>query len=136
MSEGIIKDIRAGQVTVEISCQSACGNCLQKHSCTLRNTVLKSIEIETPDAEVYKIGEKVNIELSERDKRLSLFFAYILPLCLIVCSLSILSYFQYNDTQNAIGSLIILGGYYVLLKIFHKHLRKHIRLTLHRNSVD
>ena len=136
MSEGIIKDIRKNQVTVEIICKSACAECLQKGNCALHDITIKKIVIDTPDADAFCIGEKVKVELSEKDKRISLFLAYILPLCLLLCCLSVFSAFKYSDTLNAIMSLTMLAGYYIFLRCFNNYLKKHIKFNLQRISVD
>ena len=136
MSEGIIKDIHTGRVIVEILCKSSCAECLQKGNCAIHDMTIKTITVDTPDADTYNIGEKVKVELSEKDKKISLFFAYILPLCLLLCSLSLFSVFEYSDTLNAIASLIVLAVYYVFLRSFHNYLKKHIKFDLQRISVD
>lgn len=135
MGKGIITDIRGNTADVRIECQSACHGCAQREACSLK-TGMRFVQLELTNPEEFKIGEEVNISVSSQSQRLSLFFAYILPLIIILTELIILSWMGKSETFNAILTLITLLVYYATLRLLDRWLKKRIKISVSKFSVD
>jgi len=137
VKEGIITAVKKNEVTIEILCRSACSECAQKNSCGLSDAIKKKIIIPTADASAYQTGEKVIIGISSASIALSLFFAYILPLFLLLLGIVIgTGVLNFSETLSAVVSLSIVIIYYVGLKFLNKWFQKYIKMTVRRKAVD
>ena len=137
MNEGVITAIKNNEVTVEIVCRSACSECTQKGICQIRDDIKKKIVILTMEASTYRVGEKVILDLPQSNIYLSLFFAYILPLLLLLTGIVVgTEILKFSETLCAVVSLSIVIIYYGGIKFLNKWFAKHIKMTIRRKTVD
>ena len=117
---GTITNINGEIVTVEITSKSACAACHLKDGCSIFECKHRFLEIYTPTPELYQSGQTVTVTIDENRGWIAVFFAYILPLLLVLGTLVTVWNFTSNETTSAICSLIALIPYYLLLMLFKK----------------
>jgi sigma-E factor negative regulatory protein RseC len=131
--EGIIKSIEAGKIVVGIISQSACASCHANGVCSASDLKEKNIEITTWEG-VFSPGEKIAIIANESQGFRALFFAYMLPLILLLSSLVIFTNIQDNEGLAALISLCLLIPYYLGLYFFRDKLKETLNFTIRKLS--
>jgi len=123
---GIVKSINNQQLIVKISSQTACSACHVKGSCTSSEQEEKEIEVTHSEGK-FMVGEEVRVITSVSQGYTAVFFAYLLPLILLVLTLLAILSFEGGEAAAALGSLFTLSSYYWLLYSF----RDKIKSTFH-----
>lgn len=119
--KGIIEEIKGRNALIRIVQHSACDTCKSAKRCGISEQREKIIMIPIGNIEV-KRGEFVDVIATPSDGMKAIFYAFIIPLALIVVTL-ILSYIATsNEPLSALIAITILLPYYVLLYIFRKKL--------------
>ena len=85
--QGTVTSVNPPKVYVQITSYSACHNCDARHGCGLMECRNKSVEIDTPEAQLYRPGDKVIVSLAPRFGLLAVFYSYILPLLVMLITL-------------------------------------------------
>lgn len=73
--QGTVTSVNPPKVYVQITSYSACHNCDARHGCGLMECRNKSVEIDTPEAQLYRPGDKVIVSLAPRFGLLAVFTA-------------------------------------------------------------
>ena len=110
-----IKDIIENKAIVEIQSFSACGNCILSSNCNNGKCKGYTIEVPLKTTEEYTKGEEVYIEISAKEAFAAVFMSYVLPLILVILTLSISMIITNNEIKSGIYSIFILIPYYLLL---------------------
>jgi sigma-E factor negative regulatory protein RseC len=131
--EGIIKSIEEEKIVVAIISQSACASCHANGVCSASDLKEKDIEITIWEG-VFSQGEKIAIIANESQGFRALFFAYILPLILLLSSLVILTNIQVSEGLAALISLCLLIPYYLGLYFFRDKLKETLNFTIRKLS--
>lgn len=108
-------------VTVEITSRQACEACHLKDGCNLSEGKNKTLQIYAPSSGRCRPGQKVTVYIEERSGWLAVFFAYILPLLLVLTALTAVWIFTDSETAAAVCGLAILVPYYLVLILFRKN---------------
>ena len=136
MKQGTVIGINDNELTIQAVCQTACADCHQKQNCLLTEYKKKTFSIKVADSIKYHIGQQVELNISLKTMTYSICFAYILPLICLLMVMGLLSYMEYSETICAVGSLLSLGGYYLILKYLQNWLQKKIKPEIKENPVD
>lgn len=118
--EATIIDINNNIVTLEIIKTEACNGCAIKNVCQQKKTLQAKID----NRQNYRKGQTVNVYIAEKQAVTAIFFAYVLPLILVLSALFSVLYFAKNEVLAAIIALIIFPLYYLGLYYFGKKLQK------------
>lgn len=102
MIEGIVIDVNSGLAKVKISRHSDCSNC---GLCPGEDALV----LDTPATPDTKPGQKVLLEVKERNMLMAAFFVYILPLIAVTGGIS-LGYFFSTFFNTARVLPMTLGG--------------------------
>lgn len=113
--EGIVQKSDNNSVIVRISSDTACAGCHAEGSCNLSGVKEKMVEVKGS----YNVspGDNVTILMNKSMGYKALFLGYILPLILLVLTLVILISLSFPEAAAGLGSLGMLGIYYMLLYI-------------------
>ena len=112
---GEIIDIAGQCISVRILQASACSTCAAAQLCKSAEAKEKVMKVQSSEADTYKVGETVRLQIDVRNGLQAAFLAYIVPLILIVAELVCVSMFGGSDGLAAIGCLLVLALYYSLL---------------------
>lgn len=85
--EGTVSRILPHRVEVTVISVSACLHCRLKENCTVSDCRSRNILVETDNPQRYAPGSRVTVLMDSRLGWWSVFYAYILPLILVLGSL-------------------------------------------------
>ncbi len=128
---GVVKEIRGRDVFVELLRTSACGSCESRQHCELAEKQYQTL-IFHDQPEDFTIGEEVNIILEASEGFKALFFAYVLPLGLVVFSLLVFSGITTREYLAGGGALLMLVPYYILLHVLSPRLQGSFQMKLYK----
>ena len=130
MSQGTIIKIKDNSVVVQSNCITACAGCEHKTACSLKNIHHKIVEVNVADASMYHIGQEIELYITPKTQAISIFFAYILPLIIVISALLIIKYSTQSDTLSAVGSLFVLTLYYAGLCLSQKWFKQRLTINI------
>ncbi|MGQ1888949.1 SoxR reducing system RseC family protein [Thermophagus sp. OGC60D27] len=131
--EGIVEQTEGDQVKVKILTQSACASCHAKGVCTAADLQEKIIDVSSDHA--YASGQRVILVGERRLGLQAAWWAYILPLLLMLGTLIITFSLTNDENISGLLTLAILIPYYLLIKIFNKRFLKTFSFTI-KPSMD
>lgn len=113
--KGIIEKINGEKITVRILQQSACSSCHAKGACMAADSKEKLIDISDHSGQ-FTLHEQVIIEGKESIGYRAVFWAFLLPLIILIAMLILtISYWHFSETEAALSALLALMPYYLLL---------------------
>lgn len=127
---GIVERIDGNVVMVKVERQSACAGCHAKGLCG-ESGQERIIEVRTPYANEFQPTERVIVAL-ERESMgfMSVVWAYILPLILLLAVLFSAHALGLDDGPAAMASLIATTAYYVVLYVLRRYIDRKIKFTI------
>jgi sigma-E factor negative regulatory protein RseC len=128
--EGIIERISGNLVVVRILQQSACSACHAKGVCMAADSKEKLVEV-TDSSGRFRENERVIIEGKESMGYKAVFWAFVLPLVILILTLILtLSLLNFNETKAAISAMTALIPYYLLLYLLRKKMANSFQFTI------
>lgn len=103
---------------------SACGSCAAKGMCNLSERTDKEVIVKTTDAENFKVGEEVILEIQPKMGLKAALIAYALPLIVILSIVVVLSLFIKNEIVIGLSALFGAVIYFFLLFKMAKYLNR------------
>lgn len=127
---GIVERIDGNVVMVKVERQSACAGCHAKGLCG-ESGQERIIEVRTPYANEFQPTERVIVAL-ERESMgfMSVVWAYIFPLILLLAVLFSAHAMGLGDGAAAMASLIATTAYYVVLYVLRRYIDRKIKFTI------
>ena len=117
-------------VAIEVS--EACGSCSARKSCAMGQTAKREIEVLTPDASNYSVGEIVKVGAKQSLGIVAVVLCYVVPLVVMVAALAIAISVGMDEGVAAIISLSVTALYYVLLAFQRDRISKKIIFTINK----
>ena len=119
-----IISISPNTLTVKISRTEACSNCAIKSACQLKADSQQIITIPTNSADKFHIGQIINLEISTQNGFSAVFYAYTIPLIIMLSTLLITLHQTNNELTSGIFSIFSIIPYYITLFFCQKRLNK------------
>ena len=133
--EAVVKSIDAEHICVTILQSAACSGCAARKMCNSAEAKEKEIEVCTPEAALFRVGERVLLEGQLSDGRKAALIAYGLPLVLLLPVLFVVVYLTGSDVQGALWSLITVALYYLIVFLgFRKRLQQSFSFQIKKSS--
>ncbi len=131
---GQVSRIEHETVYVTITSQSACGSCKAREACGLSESQEKIVEVKTPDAANYAVGERVRVGIRKGAGGIAVFFAYVLALVVLMTLLIIgIKVMGWSEGTSALVALAGVGVYYVALWLGRHKLESKIHITINKD---
>jgi len=130
--EGIVQEVKDNNITISFVSQPACSACNIKNSCTLVDSEVRDLEIDS-SGKSYHVGEKVLVVLSQSNGFRAVFLGYILPMVIVFLSLVILTKLTNNEAITGLASIAILIPYYLILWILRVSIKKKFKFRLSKS---
>lgn len=127
--EGIVAGIEGDRIRVKLMSVSACASCHAKGACSLGNAEEKEFEIQHAGGS-YRPGDKVIIEESTEQGLTATWWAYVLPLFLVMATLIVSYLLTKNEGIAGLCSLLILVPYFLVLRACDKLLARRFHFTI------
>ena len=118
--DAVVKAVEGEHVRVTILQTASCAGCAAKKMCNSAETKEKEVDVCTPDAAAYRVGEKVVLEGRLSDGRRAALIAYGAPLVLLLIALVVAIRITGSETQGALWSLGAVVLYYLVIYLFFR----------------
>jgi sigma-E factor negative regulatory protein RseC len=118
--KGVVQQTENQSVFVAINCQTACSGCHAGSHCTLGGNEQRIIEVS--GAYNVKKGDEVTVHIKQAAGYSAVLLAYIIPLAVVLTSLTVLSLLKISELTAGLLSILMLIPYFTLLFLFRKHL--------------
>lgn len=127
---GTVERIMSHTVVVSIAQETACAACSVASLCHSADKEQKSIEIVTPEASKYEVGQSVTIVGEVGLGLRAVIWAYVVPILLVVGVLMFVSYLTAREGLAAVIALSSLIPYYIILYSLRGMLQRRFSFSL------
>lgn len=128
---GIVERIDRDTVFVAVEQQTACAGCHAKSVCGVGSDEKRIIEVVTPYAASYEVGERVIVALLRNSMGLSsIIWGYMMPLVVLLAVLFGAKLLGADDGVAAVATLISVALYYVALYLARSYFARKIQFTI------
>ncbi|MDE5730661.1 MAG: SoxR reducing system RseC family protein [Alistipes sp.] len=127
---GVVTRVDAGRVFVEVTAQGACGSCRAREACGQGEAKRKIVEVNTPRAAGYRVGEQVTVGVSRRIGAVAVAVAYLLPLAVLVAVLAVCTAAGAGEGATLCAALGAVAGYYGVLWPLRRRIESKVHFTI------
>ncbi len=106
----------SGLLDCEIDCGTACSGCAMRKACNPESSVRRITLLNTLGG--LEVGDSIEVEVSSSMGMRAIFFAYMLPVLLLVLSMCLLVYFGASELVQGLSALGVLLVYFVCVRVF------------------
>jgi sigma-E factor negative regulatory protein RseC len=131
--KGFIERINGNSIYVKILSQSACQSCHAKGACSVSEMQEKEVEVQNYKGD-FKIGETVNLVMSQSQGYSALLIAYIIPFILVFLTLLIFTLSGISELKAGLLSLAVLPPYYLIIYLFRNNIRKKFIFSVRKSE--
>lgn len=121
---GIIESVTDGKVRVRIVQTSACAACKVAKYCNASESKEKLVDVFTADATRWSAGREVVVAASQQMANQALFYAFGLPLVLLLTVLIVTLYLTGEEGTAALCGILALVPYYGILYLRRSSFQK------------
>ncbi len=132
--KGTVIAVQPASISVKTENTSACHTCKAKQFCGMSEKQEQIIDIFVPNSKEYRVGETVRIGLRLSEGWLAVSLAYIVPLLLLLTSVTICVSIGWNEINSGISAIIVLISYYLGLFSMRGKLKDKIVLTAEKDN--
>lgn len=130
--EGTVCSIERNTVIVRIRQQSACTGCHAKDFCCSTDCAERYIQVPARGGD-YAVGETVLLEGDDRHGRLAVLLSFVVPIALLLISLSVCIAILHTGELASIAIAIgVLALYYGVLRLMNGRLSAIIRFNIRK----
>lgn len=130
--DGVVDQISGSHVKVKIVSESACASCHAKGACTAADIQDKEVDIIT--SETFKPGDHVVLIGQSSQGLKAAWWAYILPVVLMLLTLSVVFSSTGNESLAGFLALLILVPYYLIIRLANKAMKQTFSFTIKSKS--
>lgn len=127
-----IEHLSGGEVCIKVRIEkvSACSGCHAKSLCSEHGSE-RIIEVRRSDAEGFALGDRVVVALERNTMGAqSVAWAYLLPLAVLLITLFALHALGAEDGLAALGSIVAVAIYYLILYTLRHYFDRKIKFTI------
>ena len=128
--EGHVVDVFESGVDVSIVAEAACGSCKMKKACGMDESKEKIITVFTPDAALFKVGEKVEVLMKQAMGYKAIGIVYVVPVVVLMAALVVLIQSGVSEMIAGLASLGFLALYYFIVYLLRDKINREIRFEI------
>ncbi|MDR0558621.1 MAG: SoxR reducing system RseC family protein [Prevotellaceae bacterium] len=129
--KGIVSKITDESIAVNIINMSACSACHANGMCQAFERQEKTVYVANTGQQVHD-GESVNVVMQTGMGLKAAFFAYFLPVFIVVAVLLILTELGIKEYLTGVISVCFLAVYYCILRLFREKLKNQIHFYIEK----
>ncbi len=119
---GIIKKVEDNKVEVAIMVTSGCASCEIKGACSVSDVEEKSVMVSVENADKFKIGQTITIEMSQSLGTWAVLLGYVFPFLVLFAGLIIFINLGLDQGLAGILALSLLLPYYLTIYSLRNYL--------------
>ncbi|MFI3264321.1 MAG: SoxR reducing system RseC family protein [Rikenellaceae bacterium] len=127
---GKVLSIEGKYIRVGFQTSGACGGCSARSKCGMVDSSTREVLVALREGESYSIGDNVEVAISYQIGVMSVIVAYIIPLIILIGTLSGAIFFNVEEGVAALISLATVAIYYVVVYLCRSKLDKQIKFTI------
>jgi sigma-E factor negative regulatory protein RseC len=128
---GDIEEIAGEHVTVKIVQTSACSGCSVKGHCSAAESKEKTVDIYTPSASQYSVGQRVIVVGAASIGMQAVLVAFVLPFLLLVVALFAgMSLTGGDELFSSLVAMLLLVPYYFVVWLLRGRLKRKFSFTI------
>lgn len=127
---GVVESVHGRSVRVRIIQSSACAACKAAGYCSAAESKEKVVEVYTPSATTYEVGQQVVVSMAGKMASKALWWGFGAPLLMLMIVLLAVMYITGREDWAAWSALLSLGVYYLLLWLFQDHISRQFHFTI------
>ena len=129
---GIIESIQGDSIQVRIVQTSACAACKVAGYCNAAESKEKIIDVSSADSAAYHPGQQVVVSTSGTVAAQALLWGFGLPFVVLVVVLFVVLQLTGNELWAALGGLLALVPYYILLWLTRHRMREQLSFSIEK----
>lgn len=129
---GIIESIQGDSIQVRIVQTSACAACKVAGYCNAAESKEKIIDVSSADSAAYQPGQQVVVSTSGTVAAQALLWGFGLPFVVLVVVLFVVLQLTDNELWAALGGLLALVPYYILLWLTRHRMREQLSFSIEK----
>lgn len=130
--EGRVQRVEGRSVFVAIVANSACAGCRARKACGVSESEEKIVEVVTADAAEYAAGEQVVVSVQRQAGLRAVWFAYTVPLIVLIALLAGAKALGAGDGAAAGASIGGVAVYYLLLWALKDRIAQKVRFGVRK----
>ena len=100
---------------------SGCASCEVKGACTVSDVEEKVVNVSTPNADSYRIGQMITIEMSQSLGTWAVLLGYVFPFLVLFLGLILFINLGLDQGLAGVFSLLLLVPYYSVLYLLRDY---------------
>ena len=128
--DGVVSEVTASGYKVSIVSKSACAGCHAKGLCSAADMADKIIDVKSSGPEVFKVGDKVTVNMEESMGMRAVWLVYAIPAVILVTFLLYLQRLGASELTTGLSVLGAIAVYFVILYLFRKKIGRHFSFTI------
>ncbi len=130
--DAVVKEIKGDTIKVTFVSKAACISCQLRGICSASDIKEKEVILKKPKTglDKYKIGETVNVVMTESQGVKALLWGYIFPFIVLLVVLFGVYAYSGNESLAGVIALASLIPYYFILYLFRNKLNKQFEFNL------
>ncbi|MBQ1886998.1 MAG: SoxR reducing system RseC family protein [Bacteroidales bacterium] len=128
--DGVVSEVTASGYKVSIVSKSACAGCHAKGLCSAADMADKIIDVKSSGPEVFKVGDKVTVNMEESMGMRAVWLVYAIPAVILVTFLLYLQRLGASELTTGLSVLGAIAVYFVILYLFRKKIGRHFNFTI------
>ena len=128
--DGVVSEVTASGYKVSIVSRSACAGCHAKGLCSAADMADKIIDVKSSGPEVFKVGDKVTVNMEESMGMRAVWLVYAIPAVILVTFLLYLQRLGASELTTGLSVLGAIAVYFVILYLFRKKIGRHFNFTI------
>ena len=127
---GTVKSIKGDIVSVLVVQASACSTCTAKQLCHSAESKEKIVDVVCMQPHTIHIGDEVQVVASLSSGLKAVFWAYVLPLILLMGSVLLAVSVTGSEPAGALCALAVLAAYYLVLYLCRAQISRKLSFTI------
>lgn len=128
---GVVSGVGEHAVFVSITSHGACGGCKAREACGMSEAQEKIIEVETPDAGRYAVGDAVSVGVRRSAGGLAVLLGYVGALVVLLAVLIVATGpLGWSEGRSALAALAGVGLYYAAMWLLRHRIENTIHFTI------
>lgn len=129
--DGVVQQVCGTHVRVRIVQTSACAACGARGACNAGESKVKVVDVETPDAVLFKAGDRVRVVGSYGSGMKAVALSFGLPLLLLVAGIMVNRLIM-DEATAVVIALAVLGVYYFVLWLLRRRMAKEFVFSIEK----
>lgn len=123
--QGVVAQVDDRKIRVKIAMSDACGHCAGKGACQMLNATERLVEVPLDRHDpAFSVGEQVHVKLLTRSGLKAVFYAYLLPMMVMMACVIVLYLLHTGEGLMALAAIGSLAAYYFLLYLFRERINR------------